>query len=230
MKYLLTLIAALFICCPAFAQISETHRGYDISAKSGDRVSSAKDNQQKQNSDAATKHNLYLIFSPGIMQSRQIKLDKLEFNNSEMGQADLALQYYPYKYLGLGIGTSYYSGSTDEKEDVFVYGDRAAVRHTTWGFSLLMLGRYPMKFFEPYLSAGITYNINYIARDYTNNTDSENGNSVGCILDAGIRWFAFEPAFIGISIRQTYNFQGSDNSQNVDLGGTTLFFNIGYSI
>ncbi len=221
----------LSLCSAAFAQISTKHRGYDIPAKKNGRKAGVLTGEEAEKSDpgALTKRNLYLIFSPGVTWGSDIKFDGVNFGSSTLGHADLSLHYFPYRYLGLGISVSYMGDRTDGKQDVFAPGDTAAVRYNSWGLGFMMLGRYPLRHAEPYASAGITYNINYIARDYTGNTEAENGESIGCLFEAGLRWFVSEPAFVGVSARYTYNSQEADNGSNVDLGGTTLFLNIGYS-
>ncbi|MDR0454549.1 MAG: hypothetical protein LBH05_07045 [Deferribacteraceae bacterium] len=248
MKKFTVLFFILLVCSPAFAQISSKHRGYDIPAKVEGLSPAGEDNNTEAKSIAP--YDIYLVFSTGTMQGKTLSLDGEKFGGSSIGHTDISLHYFPYEYLGLGIGMFYYKGRTNERYDVFAPDDTAAVRYNTLGLSILMLGRYSLKNitnieslknsailnymgivsqFETYFSAGITSNVNYVARDYTDNTDSENGSSVGCLFEVGIRWFMSGPAFIGISTRYTYNGQGSESSRNVDLGGISLFLNIGYN-
>ncbi len=137
---------------------------------------------------------------------------------------DAAVQYYFTDYLGAGVNIMYRQGKSDTLGNFLGTGEDATFSSGTVALGLSVIGRYPGRTFEPYISGGLTFNFNNIEIKTPNHGYySGSGSCAGFMADLGLRMYPGEHFFVGVAGRYLHN-----NQDGVDLGGPGVYLTIGF--
>ncbi|MDR2884009.1 MAG: porin family protein [Deferribacteraceae bacterium] len=179
-------------------------------------------------------HKLLLTAELGYLYTENFDYG-YDFDMPVSGMVGLTLLNHVNKYFGFGGGLFYHGALSHHLRDIVNNGDDIQLNYSTISPTILGTVRYPIgKYFEPYITVGLSYNINALEYDYEydgqTETKSTNGKTIGYSGAIGFRVYPTTNLFIGVVGKYLHNSQTVSGYGNIDMGGQALLLTIGYAL